>query len=159
MSINVEGYFEHTQTPWGKLFYEIVWKQIGLSSGKCLNILDFGSGFGITANHYAQNHFVTAIEPNDEMLKKRITEYNYKQIKGSTDCLSDFANKSFDLIICHNALEYHDNNAFLLDEFSRLLTDSGIISIVIHKLAVSGKEPFKSIAFYKHIILQREKGD
>ena len=51
---------------WERLFKKIVWKQLGDMEGK--KILDFGSGEGITANHFAEKNDVTAIEPSKEML-------------------------------------------------------------------------------------------
>ena len=45
---------------WERLFKKIVWKQLGDMEGK--KILDFGSGEGITANHFAEKNDVTAIE-------------------------------------------------------------------------------------------------
>lgn len=42
-----------TDLPAGeRLFKKIVWKQLGDMEGK--KILDFGSGEGITANHFAE---------------------------------------------------------------------------------------------------------
>ena len=52
-----------TQLPvWEKLAKVIIWKQIGILKGK--TILDFGSGTGITANHYAADNKVIAVEPS-----------------------------------------------------------------------------------------------
>lgn len=51
---------------WEKLAKVIIWKQIGELKGKA--ILDFGSGTGITANHFAADNQVTAIEPSENML-------------------------------------------------------------------------------------------
>ena len=51
---------------WERLFKKIVWKQLGDMEGK--KILDFGSGEGITANHFAEKNDVTAIEPSKKML-------------------------------------------------------------------------------------------
>ena len=54
---------------WERLLKKIIWAQLGEIKGK--NILDFGSGEGITANHFAKDNNVIAIEPWDEMLKNR----------------------------------------------------------------------------------------
>ena len=51
---------------WEKLTKQIIWKQIGKLNGK--TILDFGSGAGITADHFAADNQVTAIEPSEDML-------------------------------------------------------------------------------------------
>ena len=69
MDNKLKNYHENTEKPWSKLFYKMVWYQLGNQSSK--NILDFGSGFGITANHLAANNTVTAIEPNIEMIEAR----------------------------------------------------------------------------------------
>ena len=52
----IEEYYQLTKQPWGKLFYETIWEQIDIVNGKTCNILDFGSGFGITAKHYSETH-------------------------------------------------------------------------------------------------------
>lgn len=52
---------------WDRLLKRIAWEQIGEIKGK--RILDFGSGEGITANHYARENSVVAIEPMEKCLK------------------------------------------------------------------------------------------
>lgn len=70
-----------TELPaWERLFKKIVWKQLGNTEGK--KILDFGSGEGITANHFAKKNNVTAIEPSEEMLINAWKDYEYTQIVG-----------------------------------------------------------------------------
>ncbi len=90
-----------------RLFKKIVWKQLGDMEGK--KILDFGSGEGITANHFAEKNDVNA--------------------------LSAFKNETFDMIICHNVLEYIDDKAAVVKALARVLKKDGIISIVKHNRA------------------------
>ncbi len=118
---------------WERLFKRIVWEQIGDLSGK--RILDFGSGEGITANHFAKKNDVTAIEPSDEVLASAWTDYQYTQIKGDISTLSQFQDGFFDMIICHNVLEYLDNKEAVLKELTRVLKKDGILSIVKHNRA------------------------
>lgn len=76
-----------TEIPaWDRLLKRIVWKQLGKIEGK--RILDFGSGEGINANHYAKNNEVVAIEPMEEMLNHRWQDFDYKQIKGDEKALT-----------------------------------------------------------------------
>ena len=92
-----------TELPaWERLFKKIVWKQIGNLEGK--KILDFGSGEGITANHFAGNNDVTAIEPSEEMLSNAWKDNEYNQIVGDVNALSVFNDETFDIIICHNGI-------------------------------------------------------
>lgn len=118
---------------WERLFKKIVWKQLGDMEGK--KILDFGSGEGITANHFAEKNDVTAIEPSKEMLSNAWKDYEYTQIVGDVNALSAFKNETFDMIICHNVLEYIADKAAVIKALARVLKKDGIISIVKHNRA------------------------
>lgn len=133
MNNHLKSYYDYTHTPWGKLFYQCVWEQIPVCNGKY--ILDFGSGFGITANHLAVNNSVTAVELSRTMIKARCKENDYRQFKGSVDILKQFPDGSFDCIICHNVLEYIKERKELLSEFTRILKKDGFISVVKHNKA------------------------
>jgi S-adenosylmethionine-dependent methyltransferase len=143
-NINVQGYLDTINAPWGKLFYNLVWHNIGCQDKR---ILDFGSGFGVTADYFAKNNDVTAIEPNEEILKHKICNNDYIQIVGGTEQLKQIPNQSYDMIICHNVLEYLDNRTELICEFSRVLKPDGIVSIVKHNKA--GKIMQKAVFEYK----------
>ena len=127
--MNINGYLDSINAPWGRLFYRLVWHNLEFINKK---ILDFGSGFGVTANHLAKNNDVTAVEPNSELLEYRICENHYEQIIGSIDKLKGMHDGSFDVILCHNVLEYIEDRAGLIAEFYRLLKSDGILSIVKH---------------------------
>lgn len=138
--MNINGYLDSTKAPWGRLFYRLVWHHLEFRDRK---ILDFGSGFGITANHLAESNAVTAVEPNAELLEHRICDHHYEQIIGSIEKLQGMANGSFDVILCHNVLEYIENRADLIAEFHRLLKNDGILSIVKHNK--NGKVMHKAV--------------
>ena len=131
MGINVEGYFQSMQSPWGQLFYKILWNHLEFE-GK--QVLDFGSGFGITANHLAKKNQVIAIEPNEEVLEYRFTENPYQQLIGSIERLKELPDQSFDVIICHNVLEYVEDRKAVIHELTRLLKNDGFISLVKHNI-------------------------
>jgi len=143
-NINVQGYLDTVNAPWGKLFYKLVWHNIECEGKK---ILDFGSGFGVTADYFAKNNDVTAIEPNEEMLKHRFCNNEYSQIVGGIEQIRKIPNQSYDMIICHNVLEYLDNRTELLCEFSRVLKPDGLVSIVKHNKV--GKIMQKVVFDYK----------
>ena len=115
---------------WENLAKQIIWKQIGTLNGK--TILDFGSGAGITANHFAADNQVTAIEPSTDMLAQQVNTNGYQQIIGSIEELKKLPSESFDYIFCHNVLEYADDREIIVREFYRLLKPSGKLSIVKH---------------------------
>lgn len=118
---------------WERLLKKIVWAQLGNIKGK--NILDFGSGEGITANHFAADNTVLAIEPSEEMLCNRWSDNEYKQVVGGISRLSEFEDNSFDVIFCHNVLEYIDDKEKIVNELYRLLKVGGTLSIVKHNRA------------------------
>lgn len=51
---------------------------------------------------------MTVVEPWEKMLAIVWKDYPYTQIVGNINALSSFSNKSFDIMICHNMLEYID---------------------------------------------------
>lgn len=116
--------------PWEALMKCMVWQQIGEIENK--RILDFGSGTGVTANHYAKKNSVVAIEPSEEAVNNRWKENSYEQLAGSTDKLKELPSESFDIILCHNVLEYALDREDILAEFARLLKPDGYISLVKH---------------------------
>ncbi len=115
---------------WERLFKKIVWKQLGDIEDKY--ILDFGSGEGITADHFAEKNQVVAVEPWEDMLKDAWTDNEYRQIVGDIDSLKEFDDNSFDIIICHNVLEYIDDKENVIKELGRVLKPDGFISLVKH---------------------------
>ena len=123
-----------TELPaWERLFKRIIWKQLGDIKGK--KILDFGSGEGITADHFAKDNEVVALEPFEDMLKNAWTDHEYTQIVGDVNELSEFADNTFDIVICHNVLEYIDDKKSILQELTRVLKVGGFISLAKHNRA------------------------
>lgn len=116
--------------PWELLLKRILWTQLGEIHGK--RILDFGSGIGVTASRYAADNDVVAVEPSAEIAARRWDENPYRQIVGSTDALREFGDETFDVIFCHNVLEYAPDRECIVREFHRLLKPDGFISIVKH---------------------------
>ena len=128
------SYFDYVNQPWGKLFYLCTWKQLPELKDK--KILDFGSGFGITAEYLSKENDVVAVEPSEDMVKiGEKDNHDFKQIIGGLESLKQFADESFDCIICHNVFEYVDDRNIILEEFSRVLKNDGFISIVKHNRA------------------------
>lgn len=130
--VNIQGYLDYVHAPWGKLFYELAWHNIECRGKR---ILDFGSGFGNTANHFAEYNSVVAVEPNKDMLEHRFIDNDYEQIVGDIEDVKNMPSQSFDVIICHNVMEYLNNREEVLFEFNRLLKANGYISIIKHNRA------------------------
>ena len=128
------SYFNFVNKSWGRLFYMLTWKQLPELKGR--KILDFGSGFGITAEYLAKNNEVIAIEPSKDMIRiGNKQNMSFQQINGGLEELKRFDDNTFDCIICYNVLEYVDDRNAILNEFSRILKVDGFISIVKHNKA------------------------
>ncbi len=132
MPDSVEDYRNLIEQPWGKMFYDMIFRQLDLSKDKKLKILDYGAGFCVTARYYAESHNVTAYEPNPEMFEKRV-EGDYKLITTQND-FKILEEHSFDVVICHNVLEYVSSPTEILNELIKYLKPNGILSIVKHNL-------------------------
>lgn len=120
-------------TPWELLQKKMTWEQLKFIHNK--RVLDFGSGNGITADHFAIDNEVIAIEPDEKMLQNRFMENDYIQIKGDIKELKRFEDESFDVILCHNVFEYAEEREEIIKEFSRILKNNGYLSILKHNKA------------------------
>lgn len=134
MSDAIKNYRNMVEQPWGKMFYELIYRQLNVSNDQRLKILDFGAGFCITADHYAEFHNVIALEPNEEMRSLRAENNKYDLIGEGVDYLSTLDDGSFDLVICHNVLEYATEREEILRQLVRVTKQGGELSIVKHNL-------------------------
>ena len=135
MPSSIKDYRELIEQPWGRMFYEMIYRQLSIPDNAKLNILDYGAGFCVTANQYAKNHNVTAVEPNNDMLNMRIKDNDFTLINGDIEILKDMPSGNFDLVLCHNVLEYVPDKEIILKELTRVLKQGGKLSIVKHNLA------------------------
>ena len=114
---------------WDYLIKQMLWKQLGFV--RDMKILDFGSGAGETAAHLAACNVVTAVEPSPDMLADR-TEGTYTQLQGGIELVQAMPEKAFDMIVCHNVLEYVDEKETYLRELARVVKPGGYLSLVKH---------------------------
>ena len=134
MPSSIHDYRQLIDKPWGRMFYDMIFRQLDLSEDTPLKILDFGAGFCVTANHYSEHHIVTAVEPNEEMIKLGIHDNHFDVFHGGIETLSAYVDHSFDCVICHNVLEYVPDKELILGELARVLKPGGKLSIVKHNL-------------------------
>ena len=129
--MDIQQYKQMLEQPWGKIQYEITFAQLEHIKGK--KILDFGSGFGLVSQFLAQNNEVFAIEPQEEMLFA-YSNHRYEKILGSLEQVKKFESETFDIVLCHNVLEYIDKDCRVnyLSELKRVLKRNGKLSIIKH---------------------------
>ena len=129
--MDIQQYKQMLEQPWGKIQYEITFAQLVHLKNK--KILDFGSGLGLVSQFLGENNEVVAIEPEKEMLFA-YPNHTYKKILGSLERVEKFESESFDIVLCHNVLEYieENNRKKYLSEFKRVLKKDGKLSIIKH---------------------------
>ena len=133
MSNSIKDYRIMVEQPWGRMFYDLIYRQLNIEDDKRKKILDFGAGFCITSSHYAEAHEVIAVEPNEEMYSMRVSgEYNL--ITEGIDYIKNIEDNSFDFVFCHNVMEYTDDKENILKELLRVLKPGGTLSIIKHNL-------------------------
>ncbi|QBO36237.1 methyltransferase domain-containing protein [Periweissella cryptocerci] len=137
--MNIKGYYDNVTTyPWGKIFYDILWQELEHFSLTDKHILDFGSGFGKTSNHYAEHNDVVAYEPNTDELAMRFSDNEYTQLSGNLNAFQNSLSRlyaSFDMIFIHNVLEYADNREAIITSLSKYQGSGGLVSVVKHNQA------------------------
>ena len=129
--MDIQQYKQMLEQPWGKIQYEITFAQLAHLKNK--KILDFGSGLGLVSQFLGENNEVVAIEPEKEMLFA-YPNHTYEKILGSLEQVEKFEAESFDIVLCHNVLEYikENNREKYLSEFKRVLKRDGKLSIIKH---------------------------
>lgn len=129
--MDIKQYKQMLEQPWGKIQYEITFAQLVHLKNK--KILDFGSGVGLVSQFLEENNEVVAIEPEKEMLFA-YPNHTYKRILGSLEQVEKFESESFDIVLCHNVLEYieENNRENYLSELKRVLKKDGKLSIIKH---------------------------
>ena len=136
-SKNVKTIDNYLLATWVKLGKRLIWGQLDFVHG--MKVLDFGSGTGVTANYFSEENEVIAIEPSEEMIrdgeKEILQTGRFTQLVGGLDVLKTMETESFDLILCHNVLEYADRREEIVREFYRLLKPGGRLSVVKHNRA------------------------
>ena len=127
---SLQDFFDFQRSPGGEMQYRLMFEQLAFAEN--LHVLDFGSGTGLTANHLAVCNDVTAVEPSAEMLARRYCDHGYRQIHGG---IGDLPDGQFDLVICHNVLEFVDGREHYLEELAKRVKPGGRLSIVKHNMA------------------------
>jgi S-adenosylmethionine-dependent methyltransferase len=142
-------YADYLETPEGRLRSDLAFANLQdflpLQGKSSLRALDLGCGTGVTAIRLARlGIHVTLLDSSPAMLdiakrtaqEARVTDKIALQ-HGDVIQLADlFPTRSFDVILCHNILEYCDDPAAVLRGAARVLRDSSaLLSVVVRNRA------------------------
>jgi S-adenosylmethionine-dependent methyltransferase len=137
-------YAAYLETPEGRLRLDLTFANLQeflLTAKQSLRVLDIGGGTGAMAVRLAQLGFhVTLLDESTPMLEfaaraaqeAKIAEMISLQHGDAKQLASLFGAGSFDLVLCHNILEYLDDPSAVLRNASQLLRDSSsVISVLV----------------------------
>lgn len=139
----VRAYEDYLRSPLGRLRDELVWQQLApLLDRSPLRILDAGSGLGGLASRLARlGHTVTLVDAAPEMAvrAKDIAAADAPTVQARlTYVVADVHHlppaltaQLYDVVICHNVLEYSPDPPQLLAHLAALLTDGGALSLLV----------------------------
>jgi S-adenosylmethionine-dependent methyltransferase len=138
---NVEKWTQEQQAPWSVLKYKIIQANLRrhLSPDSPLRILDVGGGNGLDALPLARaGHDVTIVDYSREMLEdgRQRVEMAGLQQKVALHCADIrqipalFAHQTFDVVLCHNVLQYVADIRELIQAVLTPLKAGGLLSLV-----------------------------
>jgi S-adenosylmethionine-dependent methyltransferase len=137
---NIERWDHEQSQPWQKLKYKLGQAHLAKHMGKGQwHILDAGGGTGLESIPLAeQGHRVDIVDFSKEMLAEA---ERHAETAGVLDRVALhfgdvrevprlFPDPQFDLVLCHNVIQYVDDLPGLLQELVAALKPDGLISIV-----------------------------
>lgn len=128
--------------PWNRFGYELVehnLKQHIPDESRPLRVLDAGGGNGFDSLALARmNHHVDLVDISTEMLRDARAN---AALSGVTDRIAthamdvftidrQFAPASFDLVLCHNLIQFIDDARHLLEILASMVKPGGMLSLV-----------------------------
>jgi S-adenosylmethionine-dependent methyltransferase len=143
-------YVEYLRSPLGRLRTELAWAHLGPflrpRPGATGRALDLGAGTGEMALRLAGIGWqVTAVDRAPRMLERAAQAAEEQGLRERIDCRtidlngggvsSALGGPAFDLVLCHNVLEYVDSPEALLREALESLGGQGTISVVVRARA------------------------
>ncbi len=120
--------------------HELVTAAEAQAVGTNLQVLDLGGGTGGLAVPIAElGHRVTVVDPSPDALaaldrraKERGVDHRLRGVQGdAADLLDHVAAAGFDLVLCHDVLEYVDNPGQALDAIRAAMRPHATLSVVV----------------------------
>lgn len=136
----IERWKQEMNLPWAKLKYKLGQANLAKHLGQNqMKILDVGGGNGLDSIQFAkQGHHVDIVDYSQEMLadvQRRVVQENMQDyiavhLADVKNISNLFVDSHFDLMLCHNVLQYVDDVPALFRSLSKLLKPDGVISVI-----------------------------
>ena len=135
-----QRFLDEQLKPWGQIRYRVAFANLKRHlPQKTLRVLDAGGGNGLDALALArQGYRVTLLDPSAEMLevareqaeKQHVAEC-FDTLQGNLDDLAlRFEPGAFDLVLCHNVIQYLPEIAPAVRLLLNMLATGGLLSII-----------------------------
>jgi S-adenosylmethionine-dependent methyltransferase len=132
---------EQMELPWAKLKYKLVQANLAkhIEPTQSLHILDAGGGNGLDSLPLArQGHSVEIVDYSQEMLADAMAQAKQEHVEDRVsvhqadvrEIPNLFPEPAFDLVLCHNVLQYVKDVPGLLKDLIGTLKPGGLISII-----------------------------
>jgi S-adenosylmethionine-dependent methyltransferase len=145
---HADAWSAYQQTPWGRVRYRVARETLGRTcarlGGGPLRVLDVGGGDGgDTLPLVAAGHDVTVVDIAPSLLERAVatagasgatsgggTSGRLTAVAGSVDDLPSLGLGTFDLVLCHNVLQYLPATGPAVDLLAGAVADDGALSLM-----------------------------
>ena len=144
---DADKYAAYLKTAAGRLRSELSWKNMGpflpRDASKC-RALDVGGGTGFASMHLARMGWeVVVLDGSEQMLRIARQDAEACEVTprisfchAETGRLRElFAAESFDVVLCHNLLEYVGDPSRTVCDIAHLLRKDGVVSVLVRNRA------------------------
>jgi S-adenosylmethionine-dependent methyltransferase len=144
---NAEKYAAYLKTSSGRLRSELVWENLCRflpRNASKLRALDVGGGTGFTSVRLARMGYeVVLLDSSEEMLRIAREQAGAGGVAARISfCHGDagrlpelFDAGSFDIVVCHNLLEYGENPSAIVRDIANALRKDAVLSVLVRNRA------------------------
>jgi S-adenosylmethionine-dependent methyltransferase len=144
---DADKYAAYLQTPPGRLRSDLAWENVRALLPRDRSkrrALDVGGGTGLASMQLARMDFeVVLLDGSDEMLRIARQQVEASRLTARISfCHADvgqlaglFDAESFDIVLCHNLLEYTEDPSTTVQDIAQVLRKDGVFSVLVRNRA------------------------